>query len=127
MIENRLLSFRLIWLVVKLSFVGRAAELSLLDRLWNSPRATLLILYGRRRVGKTRLLTHWLKKQAGAGLYWVAEPTSSLGQLRSFSQALASFVDPEEPPPERFQLLNLGTRFSSSCTFDQGEKAYPLY
>ena len=85
-----------------LSFVGRASELSLLDRLWNSPRATLLILYGRRRVGKTRLLTHWLKKQAGAGLYWVAEPTSSLGQLRSFSQALATFIDPEEPPPSDF-------------------------
>ena len=87
---------------MELSFVGRAAELRLLDRLWNSPRATLLILYGRRRVGKTRLLTHWLKKQAGAGLYWVAEPTSSLDQLRSFSQALATFVDPEEPPPSDF-------------------------
>jgi uncharacterized protein len=87
---------------VELNFVGRAAELRLLDRLWDSPKATLLILYGRRRVGKTRLLTHWLKKQAGLGLYWVAEPTSSLGQLRSFSQALATFVDPEEPPPSDF-------------------------
>jgi len=43
-----------------MDFVGRDAELSLLDRLWDSPKATLLILYGRRRVGKTRLLTHWL-------------------------------------------------------------------
>jgi hypothetical protein len=38
-------------------FVGRDAELDLLDRLWERPGATLLILYGRRRVGKTRLLT----------------------------------------------------------------------
>ena len=85
-----------------MSFVGRTAELRLLDKLWSSPRATLLILYGRRRVGKTRLLTHWLKRQPGAGLYWVAEPTSSYDQLRSFSQALATFIDPEEPPPSDF-------------------------
>ena len=54
-----------------------------------------MILYGRRRVGKTRLLTYWLQ-QAGAGgsgparrlLYWVAEPSSARDQLHSFSQAV---------------------------------------
>ena len=71
-----------------MDFVGRDAELRLLDKLWDSPKATLLILYGRRRVGKTRLLTHWLKRHEGAGLYWVAEPTSAFDQLRSFSQAI---------------------------------------
>ncbi|WP_343426463.1 hypothetical protein [Candidatus Amarolinea dominans] len=38
------------------TFMGREAELNLLDRLWARPNATLLILYGWRRVGKTRLL-----------------------------------------------------------------------
>lgn len=87
-----------------MNFVGRGSELRLLDRLWESSKATLLILYGRRRVGKTRLLTHWLKRNEGAGLYWVAEPTSALDQLRSFSQAISNFADPEAPPPDDFSF-----------------------
>ena len=83
-------------------FIGREAELNLLDTLWSSPKARLLILYGRRRVGKTRLLTHWIKQHKENGLYWVAEPTSALDQLRSFSRALATFADPEMPPPPDF-------------------------
>ena len=35
-------------------------ELQLLDDLYQREGAQLLILYGRRRVGKTRLITHWL-------------------------------------------------------------------
>ncbi len=83
-------------------FVGRSRELEVLDSLWQSPKAMLLILYGRRRVGKTRLLTHWLRRYPGQGLYWVAEPTSGLSQLRSFSQAIMSFMDPEADIPPEF-------------------------
>lgn len=83
-------------------FVSRQVELDLLDRLWNSRRAELLVLYGRRRVGKTRLLTHWLARSGARTLYWVAEPTSSFDQLRSFSQALYNFANPDSPAPENF-------------------------
>jgi len=83
-------------------FVGRSRELEILDNLWASNRATLLILYGRRRVGKTRLLTHWLGRLPEQGLYWVAEPASTLTQLRSFSQALMSFMDPDADVPGDF-------------------------
>ena len=48
-------------LVAETTFIGRETELRLLNRLWDSSKATFLILYGRRRVGKTRLLTHWLR------------------------------------------------------------------
>src|SRR4051812_45147984 len=80
-------------------FWGRAAELRLLDELARSPRASLLVLYGRRRIGKTRLLTHWIANSGARALYWVAEPTSSLDQLRSFSQALYNFANPGAPAP----------------------------
>lgn len=83
--------------MAKTPFVARSRELGVLDKLWRSDNASLLILYGRRRVGKTRLLTHWLQQHDAAGLYWVAEPTSALSQLRSFSQALMTFIDPEAP------------------------------
>jgi AAA+ ATPase superfamily predicted ATPase len=83
-----------------------------LDHLWKSSKAAFMILYGRRRVGKTRLLTHWLQRYDPDGLYWVAEPASALTQLRSFSQALLSFFDPEvEVPPDfTFSTWDLALR-----------------
>jgi AAA+ ATPase superfamily predicted ATPase len=92
--------------MIKADFIGRDIELELLDKLWNSPKATLLILYGRRRVGKTRLLTHWLQKYPGRALYWVAEPATALEQLRSFSQALYNFATPDAPAPHDFTYGN---------------------
>lgn len=87
-------------------FIGRQSELALVDNIWESSKAALLILYGRRRVGKTRLLIHWLQQHNGQGLYWMAEPTSALDQLRSFSQALANFADPETEAPLDFTYAN---------------------
>lgn len=81
------------------TFVGRISQLSAMDRVWESSQASLMILYGRRRVGKTRLLTHWIRHNDIYGLYWMAEATSALDQLRSFSQALADFEDPEMDVP----------------------------
>ena len=103
-------------------FKGRKAELDLLDRLWNSSKATLLILYGRRRVGKTRLLTHWLKQDERYGLYWVAEPTSALDQLRSFSQAIANFRDPNTPPPAMFTYASWEQAFRELAQLAQEEQ-----
>jgi hypothetical protein len=88
--------------MVESEFIGRRSELELLEDLWQSPRATFLILYGRRRIGKTRLLTHWLRQYSDRGLYWVAEPTSSLEQLRSFSQAIYNYATPDSPAPQDY-------------------------
>ena len=91
---------------MKSVFVGRDRELSLLDRTWETDRAALVVLYGRRRVGKTRLLTHWIKRHEGDGFYWMAEATSALDQLRSFSQAVDNFADPETQAPLDFTYAN---------------------
>jgi AAA+ ATPase superfamily predicted ATPase len=72
-------------------FIARERELKLLQDQWQSPNARLMILYGRRRVGKTRLVTHWIETSGVRAFYWVADPTSSLDQLASFSQALTNF------------------------------------
>lgn len=94
----------LVYAVNESEFIAREQELNLLDKLWHSEKSSLLILYGRRRVGKTRLLTHWRKRYAEHALYWVAEPTSALSQLRSFSQALYNFFKPQDAPqaPQEF-------------------------
>ena len=103
-------------------FVGRSRELEVLDSLWASNRATLLILYGRRRVGKTRLLTHWLGQRPDQGLYWVAEPASSLTQLRSFSQALMSFMDPEAEVPGDFSFSTWELALRQLANFAQNRR-----
>ena len=108
--------------VYKRQFVGRSRELEVLDSLWASNRATLLILYGRRRVGKTRLLTHWLGQRPDQGLYWVAEPASSLTQLRSFSQALMSFMDPEAEVPGDFSFSTWELALRQLANFAQNRR-----
>ncbi len=47
-----------------LSFVDREAELATMERLFCSESGSLLILYGRRRVGKTALIQHFLADKA---------------------------------------------------------------
>lgn len=84
-------------------FSGRTFELGLLQQEWEADDGRMLIIYGRRRVGKTRLITHWIQIAAPRALYWVAEPTSSTDQLRSFSQALYGF-DGTSPVPENFSF-----------------------
>ena len=86
-------------------FSGREKELQLLQQEWLADEARMLILYGRRRVGKTRLVTHWIESVAPRALYWVAEPTSSVEQLRSFSQALFGF-DSGTIPPDDFSYAS---------------------
>ncbi|MBE0411404.1 MAG: ATP-binding protein [Anaerolineales bacterium] len=82
----------------KTPFVAREHELQLLTDQWKQERARMMILYGRRRVGKTRLITHWIEINMPRALYWVAEPTSSLDQLRSFSQTIYNFENPGGAP-----------------------------
>ncbi|MDX1613079.1 MAG: ATP-binding protein [Candidatus Promineifilaceae bacterium] len=106
----------------KMAFQGRNAELRLLDRLWASPNATLLILYGRRRVGKTRLLTHWMSRHSERALYWVAEPTSALDQLRSFSQAIYNFNHPDAPAPLDFTYANWDQALQQVATLAKTER-----
>ena len=82
-----------------MKFVGRNHELKLLSKLYNRTNAQFLILYGRRRIGKTSLLQHWITSQTGTPniLYWMATQTSTVNQLRHFSQHLLRFLSPDTP------------------------------
>ncbi len=80
-----------------MSFYGRSAELHELDRLYLREGATFGVVYGRRRVGKTSLLTHWLKtrmeqKPGMRTFLWFAEVGTPSEQLRKFCHALMDFL-----------------------------------
>lgn len=102
-------------------FVGREREIAILQNEWESVQARMLILYGRRRVGKTRLVTHWINSVTPRALYWVTEPTSSVDQLRSFSQALFGF-ESSSPVPEDFSYGSWAQAFEQAARMAQHER-----
>lgn len=79
-----------------LPFLDRQEELQNLTRFYersHSRGAGFLILYGRKGVGKTRLLQQFLAQQAIADVfYWAAPPGDAAAQLQDFSQALARYT-----------------------------------
>jgi len=72
-------------------FINRHEELSLLEDEWNKPGGRLVILYGRRRIGKTRLLTEFISGKKG--IYFIAEDTSSRIQINALKEKIAEFTD----------------------------------
>lgn len=81
-------------------FVDRQRELQALDDFYQASGAGLIVLYGRRRVGKTRLLSHWLESRHIANtLYWTATTHGAAYQLRDFSQQLLRFDPRFQAPP----------------------------
>jgi AAA+ ATPase superfamily predicted ATPase len=72
-------------------FVDRQVELSFLNQLLTRKRpgpAQLVLLYGRRRVGKTALLKHWAEQSGVPCVYWVATKEPPAVQRRSLTARL---------------------------------------
>jgi uncharacterized protein len=68
-------------------FLNRANDLALLRQRLRSPQAELLIVYGRRRIGKTELLTHLAAEVRS--VYYEATDTVAADQLRDLTLQLA--------------------------------------
>ena len=74
-------------------FKNHISEIELLNDFANSRRAEMAVLYGRRRIGKTKLLQHWATTHKSPHLYWTAYRTTSEQLLEGFSAELA-FLSP---------------------------------
>ena len=79
-------------------FVDRELELAKLEDEWMRPGFRLVVVYGRRRIGKTRLLTQWIKRHRG--VYYTAAQLSYQLLSREFSETvgrmLGVYVDPND-------------------------------
>lgn len=74
-------------------FWDREQELSFLEREYEKPGAGLVVVYGRRRVGKTTLLRRFLHGKTG--LYFLADQQLEAEQRRRFQELMsATFDDP---------------------------------
>jgi AAA+ ATPase superfamily predicted ATPase len=69
-------------------FLDREEELARLERLARRRDGGLAVVYGRRRIGKTRLLVEWVNAQGGA--YTVADQSTAEVQRRYFASAVAA-------------------------------------
>lgn len=76
-------------------FINRKTELELLTCLYESDRAELFVLYGRRRVGKTELLRAFCEDKPH--LFFIATLSADGEQLATFSQQIWAITHPETP------------------------------
>lgn len=67
-----------------MEFVNRREELDALDRLYRAGGFQFVPLYGRRRVGKTRLVQEFIKDKPA--LYFLADSVSESEQLRNLGR-----------------------------------------
>lgn len=87
-------------------FVGREKELATLERAYSSERFQMVVLYGRRRVGKTTLLSHFAEDKRT--LFFTAQQQTNANNLSDFCREVA-----------RFFSLPAGTSFDSwNAAFD---------
>jgi hypothetical protein len=82
--------------------IGRKKEKEILERLLQSNKAEFLAIYGRRRVGKTFLISQYFKNR---GFYFEitgSPDTSKAEQLSNFAQALSEqmFYGIPQPTPK---------------------------
>jgi len=70
-------------------FVGRTAELLLLEKAYVSDKAELAVIYGRRRIGKSALVGQFLRGKPEVFSFEALEDDNTSAQLSHFTRRLA--------------------------------------
>jgi AAA+ ATPase superfamily predicted ATPase len=70
-------------------FIDRENELAFLEKKWEESNAQMIVLWGKRRVGKTELVKQFIENKPH--VYFLAESTHEREQLKRFSFALGEF------------------------------------
>ena len=65
-------------------FIGRKKELKILEDLYSSPKFEMLILHGRRRMGKTSLLNEFYKKHLKSCIFFSADKQNEASNVFRF-------------------------------------------
>ena len=88
-------------------FVDRVQELAELNSLLESERGLagkFIVVYGRRRIGKTTLLVQWAQQADLPSIYWVARRETADACRQSLARAIWGWAYPQETSlePPRF-------------------------
>ncbi|MDE0691275.1 MAG: ATP-binding protein [Gammaproteobacteria bacterium] len=73
------------------TFVGRRAELALLEQVYEAERSAFIPIYGRRRVGKSELILRFLEGRNG--VYYLGKQSPATLQVREFLTEAARVLD----------------------------------
>lgn len=74
-------------------FIDRKAELLVLENDWKTKENAFIVIYGRRRIGKTRLVEEFLKNKEG--IKYTAEDTNKKIQITEFKNIIADYLKDE--------------------------------
>jgi AAA+ ATPase superfamily predicted ATPase len=72
-----------------MAFIDREKEMAFLEGRWKDPRSQLIVLWGKRRVGKTELVKQFISDKPH--VYFLSENTNDKEQLHRFSLAIGRF------------------------------------
>ncbi len=70
-------------------FIGRAKELNALDKLYNSDKFEFVVIYGRRRVGKTALINQFIGDKKS--IYFMGVESNEKQNLENLSKSIIEF------------------------------------
>lgn len=104
--------------------IDRERELDELNALLTKPSARLLAVSGRRRLGKTTLLTHWARTSGHPYLYWVASHFPSAVLLGQFSRQVWQLSNPDKPMPGSFSYDSWSEAFEALAVACRGERKH---
>lgn len=89
-----------------MKFVDRLEEMSTLENEYRRHSASFVVVYGRRRVGKTELIRHFIKEKPS--LYFLASEESESLNRESFKRQAADYLNDDllrEAAIERWELI----------------------
>ena len=89
-----------------MKFVDRSKEIAALEREYHREEASLVIIYGRRRVGKTELIRHFIQDKTA--LYFLATEESEAMNRHAFQQQIADFLESDllrEAVIDRWEII----------------------
>ena len=72
-------------------FVGREKELRDLDKMYHSDKFEFAVIYGRRRVGKTALISHFIQDKKA--IYFMGVESNEKQNLENFSKSIFEYVE----------------------------------
>jgi len=101
-------------------FVNRTEELGYLEKLYKEKNARLLIIYGRRRIGKTELLRQFSKDKKH--LFFSSDLSSEQEQLRQFTEKIYQVTGESFLQTQAFSSWEASLRY----TFDHLIDKIPL-
>ena len=95
-------------------FVGRDRELKKLNELYQEEEFQFVVIYGRRRVGKTMLINEFLKKKRS--VYYMAVEGTSKENLSGISKVLLAEKNEEFYMPEsKTNIINEDLNYVVDC------------